>query len=358
MDSRPNLYGMDRGALAAFLESYGAPPFHAAQIYRWLHARHRFEPVQWTDLSKELRRRISRDAVVDPGRIGARTEAVDGTVKYRIDLAPGDAVETVYMEQAERVTLCVSSQVGCALGCVFCLTGQMGLSRHLTAAEIAGQVALVILDRALRETAFNIVFMGMGEPLHNYDGVLGAYRLLVDPDGFGISRRRIMISTSGLVPEIERLSREPQRPRLAVSLNATTDDLRSRIMPINRKYPLRRLIDACRSYADATREPLTFEYVLLAEVNDTDGDVARLAGLCRSASAKLNLIPFNRVPDRLPYRAPTREKVLDIRDRLLGQGVRASIRWSRGAEARAACGQLALLPEDRPAPPADGGDRP
>jgi 23S rRNA (adenine2503-C2)-methyltransferase len=236
----------------------------------------------------------------------------------------------------------VSSQVGCALACDFCLTGKMGLVRHLAPGEIVGQVALIQDEARLDEERFNVVFMGMGEPLHNYDGTIAAVRLLVDPQGFGISRRRITVSTSGLVPAIERLATEPVRPRLAVSLNATTDETRDRLMPVNRKHDIAALMEVCVAYRRTTGERVTFEYVLLDGVNDSDRDADRLAGLVRRAAAKLNLIPFNPVPGRLAYGAPRRERVLAIRDRLLARGVPVSIRWSRGADARAACGQLAI----------------
>jgi 23S rRNA (adenine2503-C2)-methyltransferase len=249
------------------------------------------------------------------------------------------------MVQRERVTMCISSQVGCALACDFCLTGKMGLTRHLTPGEIVGQVTLLQDDRSLGDTPFNLVFMGMGEPLHNYDGVLGAFRILTDPDGLGMSRRRITVSTSGLVPEIERLSREPARPRLAVSLNATTDAIRERLMPVNKRWPIASLLAACRAYAKTTGEPFTLEYVLLEGVNDSDADVARLEKLLRANPAKLNLIPFNAVPEWLDYKPPSRERITAIRDRLLSKDLRVSIRWSRGADARAACGQLAILGE-------------
>ena len=347
MSAPPNLYGMGRGALGRFLASYDAQAFHAGQIYRWLYGRAVYDPVGWTDLAKDLRERIQRDARVDPGRIAGRAEAADGTVKYRITLSDDQSVETVYMVQSQRVTLCVSSQVGCALGCDFCLTGKMGLIRNLDPGEIAGQVALVCGDRELDQQPFNIVFMGMGEPLHNYDGVMRAFRLLVDPHGFGLSRRRITVSTSGMVPAILRLAEEEPRPRLAVSLNATTDEVRNRIMPINRKHPIDTLLRACREFTRRTRDSFTFEYVLLAGVNDTDADVRRLARMARPLRVKVNLIPFNPVPDWLRYGPPSTERVNEIRDRLLESGVRASIRWSRGADARAACGQLALLPSDR-----------
>ena len=337
---RPNLYGFDRDALSRFLARYDARPFHSGQVFRWLYARRSFDPRAWTDLAEPLRARVAADATIDPGRIVDRAEARDGTVKYRVRVGGGGDVECVRMEQAGRVTLCLSSQVGCALDCDFCLTGKMGLVRHLEPGEIVGQVALMQDDRPI-EGRFNVVFMGMGEPLHNYDAVMAAVRLLADPHGAGLSWRRITVSTSGLVPGIERLAREPLRPRLAVSLNATTDELRSRLMPVNRKWGLERLVEACSHFARETGERFTFEYVILAGVNDSDEDVERLARLVRRAPAKLNLIPFNPVAGYLPYRAPSRERVLELRDRLLARRVPVSVRWSRGLEARAACGQLA-----------------
>ena len=343
VDPHPNLYGMSRAELESLLAAQGAPRYHGDQVFRWLYARRRFDPASFTDLPKALRAQLGRSARVDVPTIAARVSAPDGTVKYGVSLPGGGTVETVFMVQRERITLCVSSQVGCALMCDFCLTARMGLIRHLTAGEIVGQIALIQEDQALRDRPFNIVFMGMGEPLHNYDGVIAAFRLLVDPAGFALARRRITISTSGLAPAIERLAEEPVRPRLAVSLNATTDAVRERIMPVSRKYPIARLLAACRRFAVATGERFTFEYVLLAGVNDTDADVARLAKMLRANPAKLNLIPFNAVPGWLPYRAPERSRIVANRDRLLALGLPVGIRWSRGAEARAACGQLAVL---------------
>ncbi|HVQ34541.1 MAG TPA: 23S rRNA (adenine(2503)-C(2))-methyltransferase RlmN [Candidatus Bathyarchaeia archaeon] len=338
------LFGRDRAEIASFLEPFGAAPYHRDQVFRWLYGRGVLDHAAWTDLPKTLRERIAAAGPVGLPRIDSRAEAADGTIKYRMALPAGGTIETVFMVQRDRVTLCLSSQVGCALDCDFCLTAKMGFVRHLDPGEIAGQVALVRADRKL-EAPFNVVFMGMGEPLHNYDNVLAAFRLLTDPDGFALSRRRVTISTSGLAPAIERLAEEPARPRLAVSLNATTDAVRDRIMPVNRKYPIARLIEACRRFARATGERFTFEYVLLAGVNDTDADVTRLRSLLRSTPAKLNLIPFNPVPGWLPYTSPPRERIVAIRDRLLGWDLPVSIRWSRGVEARAACGQLALLPD-------------
>jgi 23S rRNA (adenine2503-C2)-methyltransferase len=349
VDPRPNLYGMSREELATLLEAEGGPRYHGDQVFRWLYARRRFDPELFTDLPKPLRMKLAQSARVDVPKITARVTADDGTVKYGLALPGGGTVETVFMTHRDRITLCASSQVGCALMCGFCLTARMGLIRHLTAGEIVGQIARIQEDQGLRDRPFNIVFMGMGEPLHNYDGVLAAVRLLVDPAGFALAKRRITISTSGLAPAIERLASEPIRPRLAVSLNATTDELRDRIMPVNRKYPIARLLAACRRFAKATGERFTFEYVLLAGVNDTDADVLRLAKLLRANPAKLNLIPFNEVPGWLPYRAPARERVVAIRDQLLAMGLPVSIRYSRGATARAACGQLAVI-SDGPGP--------
>jgi 23S rRNA (adenine2503-C2)-methyltransferase len=356
VDPRPNLYGMSRAELESLLEAEGRPRYHGDQVFRWLYARRRFDPELFTDLPKPLRARLSLTARVDLPKVAARVEADDGTVKYGLELPGGGIVETVFMVHRDRVTLCVSSQVGCALNCSFCLTARMGLVRHLTAGEIVGQVALIQEDQALRDRPFNIVFMGMGEPLHNYDGLLAAIRLLVDPAGFALAKRRITISTSGIAPAIERLAAEPVRPRLAVSLNATTDAVRDEIMPVNRKYPIARLLEACRRFARTTGERFTFEYVLLAGVNDSDADVARLAKLLRANPAKLNLIPFNAVPGWLPYRAPEPDRVVAIRDRLLAAGLPVGIRYSRGAAARAACGQLAVIPGASPAPLPSSGE--
>jgi 23S rRNA (adenine2503-C2)-methyltransferase len=350
-DSRPNLYGMSRSELAGWLEQLGAPRYHGDQVFRWLYARRRFDPQTFTDLPKTMRAQLSERVRIEPPKIAGRVKAADGTVKYAVSLPGGGTVESVYMVLRDRVTLCLSSQVGCALMCDFCLTARMGLVRHLTPGEIVGQVALIQDDQALGDRPFNVVFMGMGEPLHNYDGVIAAFRLLTDLEGFALSRRRITLSTSGIAPAIERLASEPSRPRLAVSLNATTDDLRDRLMPVNRKYPIARLLAACRQFARVTGEKFTFEYVLLAGVNDTDADVLRLAKLLRANPAKLNLIPFNAVPGWLDYAAPERTRIVEIRDRLLALGLPVSIRWSRGTEARAACGQLAVLSDAATPPP-------
>jgi 23S rRNA (adenine2503-C2)-methyltransferase len=342
-DKKPNLYGLEREELRAALASLDHPGFHAGQIYRWMYQRRILDPDRWTDLPKLLRERLCRQYRIDPGAVSGTAEAEDGTIKYRIDLPDGGQVETVYMTLNGRITLCLSSQVGCALGCSFCLTAKMGLKRNLSAGEISGQVYRVMEDREIGDTPFNIVYMGMGEPLHNYEEVIGSIRLLTDQSGAGWSRKRITLSTAGLVPAILRLAGEPVRPRLSVSLNATTDPVRDRLMPVNRKYPLASLLDACRRFSLLSRDTLTFEYVLLAGVNDTEADIRRLASIVRKQRAKLNLIPFNPVPGWLPYDSPDDDRVREIRDRIREQGAPVSVRWSRGRNARAACGQLAML---------------
>jgi len=345
--ARPNLYGAERATLAEAYAELGAPRFHADQAYRWMYARGTLDPGAWTDHAVALRQALASRYRIAAGVPVRHRVAEDGTVKYRVEAPEGGTIEAVSMvAEDDRVTLCISSQVGCALDCDFCLTGKMGFRRHLSAGEIVGQVDGLRRDQALGERPFNLVFMGMGEPLHNYDAVTAAVRILTDPEGFGLSRRRITVSTVGLVPAIERLAREAVRPRLAVSLNATTDEVRDRLMPVNRKWNLARLLAACREWRTITGERFTFEYVLLDGVNDRDDDVERLAGIAREHRAKLNLIPFNAVPGHLAYRPPADDRVLAIRDRLLDRGLPVSVRWSRGRGARAACGQLALLPEE------------
>ena len=339
----PGLYGLERAELVEALAPLGARAFNTSQVYRWLYARRKLSPADWTDLPRSLRESVARAFPAAPATLGAKSAAGDGTVKHRVDYPGGASVETVYMPDRGRVTLCLSSQVGCALDCSFCLTAKMGLVRQLSSGEILAQTALMIDEHGPMEHPWNLVFMGMGEPLHNYDAVVAAVRILTDPEGFGLSRKRITISTAGLAPAIEKLAREKVRPRLAVSLNAVTDAVRDQLMPINRRYPLALLIEALKTWARETGERFTLEYVLLAGVNDSDADLKALSKLVRSLPAKLNLIPFNPVPGWLPYEPPPRQRVLAIRDRLLSNDVPVSVRFSHGTDARAACGQLALL---------------
>jgi 23S rRNA (adenine2503-C2)-methyltransferase len=251
------------------------------------------------------------------------------------------------MPSSNRRTLCISTQAGCAVNCRFCLTAQLGLVRNLTAGEILGQI-LVVLQQGPRMPRTNIVFMGQGEPLLNYEATLTATRILLDRRAFGISPRRVTLSTSGIVPGIERLAGEPVRPRLAISLNATTDEQRSAIMPINRKYPLSQLLEVCRRYPLRSWEKLTFEYVLLGGFNDSPDDARRLVRLLRGLRAKVNLIPWN--PGPLPFQVPTPEVVEHFRETLVRGGVAAFVRYSRGRDVMGACGQLALLEMPATAP--------
>jgi 23S rRNA (adenine2503-C2)-methyltransferase len=330
---------MDRQELSAALSPFTRRAFHAAQVYHWMYGRLETDPARMTDLPGSM-----RDALEDRFRIawpvaGEVRRSADGSKKYVLGLEGGGEVESVYMVHGSRITLCLSSQIGCALACRFCLTGTMGLVRQMSPGEILGQVAVMARDNDLDRDTCRIVFMGMGEPLHNYDAVLAAFRVLVDAKGFGLAPRRVTLSTAGLVPGIERLAAESPRPRLAISLGATEDGLRDDLMPINRKYDLERLLDACRRFPLAPRERLTFEYVLLEGRNDHPRDAARMARLLRGLRAKVNVIPYNEagVPE---FRTPGQERASRFRDALLARGVPASIRWSKGRDIGAACGQL------------------
>jgi 23S rRNA (adenine2503-C2)-methyltransferase len=325
--------------------AWGEPAYRGKQVFDWIHRKGVLDPDEMSNVPKALRERLKEEGVGWPLEVVSAHESADRTKKLLVGMPDGEKVETVLIPQlgdATVVTQCISSQVGCAMGCVFCASGVAGLKRQMSDAEIVAQVLLGRRELGPDQRIRNVVFMGMGEPLHNYDGLTAALRLLLDPQGFGLSRKRITVSTSGLAPAIEKLAASGLKPRLAVSLNASTDAVRSKLMPINRRYPIKRLVEACRTYARATGDPFTFEYVLLAGVNDSDDDVGRLPAIVRGLPAKLNLIPFNPVPEELDYLPPDRQRVESIRDRLLDAGLRVSIRWSRGAEARAACGQLAL----------------
>ncbi len=336
---RANLYGLEREELASVLSPFATRPFQAAQIYHWIYGRQETDPAAMTDLPASLRGALQERFVVSWPSIKEARDSADGSRKYVLALRDGGEVEAVYILYGERVTLCLSSQIGCPLACRFCLTGTMGLVRNLTAGEILGQVAAVARDRRIDPKSIRVVFMGMGEPLNNYDAVLHAFRVMVDPKGFGIAPRRVTLSTAGLVPGIERLARETPRPRLAISLVAGHDALRDDLMPINRKYDLTRLMETCRRFPLAPREKVTFEYVLLEDVNDTPRDATRIARLLRGLRAKVNVIPYNEA-GLGAFRTPAPERAARFRDALLAHGVPATIRWSKGRDIGAACGQL------------------
>ena len=337
-----NLLGMSRKELEQFAVACGQPRYRGRQLYRGIYARRESEFAALTDLGERFREFLSTRYSLAYPMVERQITSRDGSVRFLLSLEDQEKIEAVYMPEDSRVTLCISSQVGCAVDCRFCFTGLLGAKRNLNAGEMVGQVlALVRAQRVPLRGRLNVVFMGMGEPLLNLGAVMKAVEILADPDGVGISLRRITISTSGIIPRILDLAREPMRPKLAISLNASTDEQRTALMPLNRKYPLGDLLRACRAYPLRPRERLTFEYVLLDGINDSDLDAARVAKLLRGIRAKVNLIPYNSGPE-LPYRPPPLERVLAFQQVLLKRDISAFIRISRGQDVAAACGQLRL----------------
>jgi 23S rRNA (adenine2503-C2)-methyltransferase len=301
-----------------------------------------------TDLSRGLRERLASAADIAAASIERIFHSSDGTRRYLLGLGDGQQVESVFIPEPHRDTICISSQVGCPVGCQFCMTARLNARRNMTAGEIASQVLLVLNDVYGPGTAVphgtNIVYMGMGEPFLNYREVMASVRLLADARGIGISLRRITISTSGIVPRILDFAAETARPHLAISLSATTDELRDRLIPINRRYPIAMLLNAARAIPLAERERLTFAYVMLDGVNDADADARRLARLLEGGWAKVNLIPHNPAPE-LPFASSPAARILAFQDILRGRGVPVFIRRPRGQDISAACGQLAARRE-------------
>jgi len=330
---------LEPDALAEALAGLGAKAFHARQIYAWLYRRGVADFAGMTDLSKELRARLERTFAIPTPAVTARHRSADGTVKFLLRLGDRREVESVFIPDTPAMTFCVSTQVGCAMRCGFCLTGRMGLLRNLTAGEIAAQVRVMAHDLRLADQRFNIVLMGMGEPLHNYDETMKALRILAAECGLAVGPRRVTLSTVGVLPALERLAKEPLMPNLAVSLHATTEELRDRLVPVSRKYGLADLIAACRRFPVARRERITFEYVLLRDVNDGVADARRLAALLHGIRSKVNLIPLNEAPG-IPYRRPPDARVDRFARTLAERRVVVSVRKSRGRDIRAACGQL------------------
>lgn len=347
---RVELLGRSVEELRALLVSLGEPAYRGAQIYHALYAERRFDFAAMTNLPAALRARLAQEASLGLPRIVKRYHSADGSARYLLALesaagsagAPPSQIETVYMPETSRQTICISTQAGCPVNCHFCLTAQLGLIRNITAGEIVGQVLAVLEEnRAKLTPQTNVVLMGQGEPLLNYEPVMAAVRILLDPNGAGLSAKHVTLSTSGIVPGIQRLVQEKVRPKLAVSLNASSDEQRDAIMPINRKYPLGDLLDACRRYPLRPWERLTFEYVLLGGFNDQPEDARRVVKLLANLRAKVNLIPWN--PGELPYQPPQPERIEEFRRILTEKGVAAFVRYSRGQDIMAACGQLALL---------------
>jgi 23S rRNA (adenine2503-C2)-methyltransferase len=334
-----DLAELERSGLADALDALGHKRFHADQLFRWIYKRGVTEPSAMTDLSRELRATLAAEFALTTPVLVQRETSVDGTEKFLLRLADGKQIESVFIPDTPAMTFCISTQVGCAMACAFCLTGKMGLVRNLTAGEIVGQVRVLADALHLRESAFNIVLMGMGEPLHNYEETMKALRILCDEHGSAMPARRITLSTVGLLKEMARLAKEPIMPNLAVSLHAPTDELRGTLVPLNKKYGVKEVIDACRKFPLKKRGRITFEYVLLAGVNDRPEDARALARLLSGMKAKINLIPLNAAAG-IPFERPSDEAINQFAKILAERGALVSVRKSRGRDIRAACGQL------------------
>jgi 23S rRNA (adenine2503-C2)-methyltransferase len=320
MSSGVDLVELERTELEAALTARGYQAYHARQIFAWLYRR---------DVT----------AHVSTPSVDRKDVSSDGTTKFLLRLADDRLIESVYIPDTPAETFCISTQVGCAMKCAFCLTGKMGLTRNLTAGEIAAQVRVLLAETGLLGKPFNIVLMGMGEPLHNYDQTMKALRILHDEHGLALPERRITLSTVGVLPALERLGRESLMPNLAISLHSTTEDQRDALVPVNRKYGLKDLVDACRAFPLKRRRRITFEYVLLAGVNDTPADARRLVTLLHGIKAKVNLIPLNEAAGIL-FDRPSDDRVDAFARALAAHGLTVSVRKSRGRDIRAACGQL------------------
>lgn len=362
------LLGKTREDLRDYCLTLGEPAYRAAQLYHALYAERKFDLAAMTNLPAILREKLAREAVITLPAVKHKYLSSDGSVRYLLglDAQKPASVEAVYMPSERRQTICISTQAGCAVDCQFCLTAQLGLIRNLTAGEIIAQVLLPLKEMSNQhpklignpgendaaeddnpsesgdQVQTNVVLMGQGEPLLNFDNVITALRILLDEDGVGLSPKRVTLSTSGIVPGVEKLAKEEVRPKLAISLNASCDEQRDVLMPINRKYPLDTLIEACRNYPLRNWEHLTFEYVMLGGVNDAPEDARRVAKLLKPLkSVKVNLIPWN--PGELPYKESGEETIETFRKILTDREVPTFIRYSRGRDVMAACGQLALL---------------
>jgi 23S rRNA (adenine2503-C2)-methyltransferase len=327
-------FDYERPELASIFE----PAFRATQIYKSVYQRGFDDFELMTDLPKPLRPSLAEEWDIKLPAVHRRFDSTDGTRRYLVRLADGELAETVYIPEENRDTICISSQIGCALACTFCLTGQLGLTRHLTAGEIVTQ-ALIAQRENISERGFNIVLMGMGEPLHNYDNVMKAIRILHDEEGLNMSMSRITLSTAGVLPGIERLAEEPMIPNLAISLTGATNEKRNQLMPINRRYPIEQLLDAVRQFPLKHRQRVTFEYVLLRGVTDAPEDALQLVKLLKGIRAKVNLIPLNEA-EELGYRRPSDAAVARFQQILIDHHISAFVRKNRGNDISAACGQL------------------
>ena len=349
-----NLLGLGRQELTSYCATLGEKPFRAKQLLHWMHQSGAADFGVMTDISKVLRERLCVEAAISGPTVVQDTVAGDGTRKWLMDVGTGNAIETVFIPETHRGTLCISSQAGCALECSFCATGRQGFNRNLSVGEIIGQLwwankclgAYASINKGDARIISNVVMMGMGEPLANFDNVVGAMQLMLDDDAYGLSRRRVTLSTSGLVPAMDRL-RDTCPVALAVSLHAPNDALRNELVPINKKYPIRELLAACVRYIEkAPRDFVTFEYVLLDGVNDSVAQARELVETVKSVSCKINLIPFNPFPDS-GYARSKPDAVSRFRDVLVRAELVATTRKTRGDDIAAACGQLAGQVQDK-----------
>jgi 23S rRNA (adenine2503-C2)-methyltransferase len=336
-----NLFGMGSAELSELAEALGEPPFRARQLYSWLYRQRVPDIDAMTDVRKDLRARLAETHELRWPGVEERRSSMDGSIKYLFRLDDGASIESVYIPSDKRQTICISTQAGCPLKCGFCLTGVAGYTRNLRPWEILGQVAVVMHEAPASTRPWNVVLMGMGEPLLNVDATLASLRILMDKRGFAVAPRKLTLSTVGILPALERLAQEPVRPALAISLHAPNAELRRALMPVDERYPLEAVVAAARRYPGPAGGWVTYEYTLLGGVNDSPSQARELVGLLAGSRCKVNLIPLNPAPE-IPF-VPPSEAALDAFCRVLaGSGLNVSVRRSRGQDILAACGQLHL----------------
>jgi 23S rRNA (adenine2503-C2)-methyltransferase len=347
-----NIFDIDLETFQSQIAQAGHQPFRAKQLWRWLYKEEQTDFELMTDLAKDFRQFLAEHYQVSFPKINFDHTSKDGTRKWLFDMGENNAIETVFIPEKNRGTLCLSSQVGCALECTFCSTGRQGFNRNLTQAEIISQLWLANqmltdeYDSQQHKPVTNVVMMGMGEPLANYDNVVGALKIMLDDQAYGLSRRRVTVSTSGLVPAIQKLKNDCP-VSLAISLHAPNNRIRDQIVPINKKYPLNTLLHACHDYLEkAPRDFITFEYVMLKDVNDSDENAMELVNLVKNISCKFNLIPFNPFP-KSGYESSNKDRILQFQKILIDHDIVTTIRKTRGDDIDAACGQLAGDVQDK-----------
>ena len=339
MNERTDLRNLNASELETFLAFFGKERYRTTQILRWLYQKGADSFEEMTNLSKKFREELSQVSFISNLRPLKIEEARDGTKKFLFELEDNNRIESVLIPEKDRLTLCISTQAGCAFGCKFCLTGKVGWKRNLKTSEILNQILAVRETLDPKKSITNIVLMGMGEPLSNYENTMKAIELMLHPDAFKFSSRRVTLSTVGLLPEMEKLAKERIRFRLAISLNATEEETRSHLMPVNRRYPLKKVLDLCRKFPLQPRSRITFEYVMVKDINDSAGDAKRLLKMLRSIPSKVNLIPLNEAAG-IPFKRPSEETVREFQEILMEGGLTTIVRASKGAEISAACGQL------------------